>query len=190
MARGGHAGCSRHERGACTAVAALARTNQRVKEIKAVLEAVGLGVKDGIQVSSMHNAKGLEFGKVFVVGAGADRIPNPWAGEYRKKEGVYDVWLEQERNLLHVAVTRASESVVLSWAGEPSPFLDRALGDVEITRGVQVRDYGGVRLDTSRLQHDPAGLRQSAADSEIGAKQIATFLRPYAEQVVVEGRLK
>jgi len=177
-------------RGALYGLAVLARRNQRVSEVKDILHAVGLGAKDGIRVSSMHSAKGLEFAEVYVLGVSADRMPNPWAAEHRKKEGVYGVWLEQERNLLHVAATRASERVVVSWAGQPSPFLDKALEGVAPARGWAADAFPDVRLATSELEEDPAGLRRMANGAEINAQQIAGFLRPFAEELVVKGRMR
>ena len=189
------------QRGRIYSVTMLARTKQRVQEIQQILWAVGVRPSDGISVRTMHGAKGLEFDEVFVTGVSADRIPNPWAAEHRKKDGTYPIWLEQERNLLHVAVTRATEKVTISWFGEPSPFLAKALGDgsspVAKTqdgglppRGPTDGAWPDVSLDTSTLEEDPAGLRQLAQGGVLNAQQVTAFLRPYAQELILKGRLK
>jgi hypothetical protein len=171
-------------------VTVLARTNQRIQEIRQMLKAVNIWAGDGIGVRTMHGAKGLEFDEVFVTGVDAERLPNPWRGERKKKEGTYPVWLEQERNLLHVAVTRASQRVVVSWFTEPSPFLAKALEGVSPARGLTDGAWPDVSLDTSTLEEDPAGLRQLAQGGVLNAQQIAAFLRPYAQELILKGRLK
>lgn len=57
---------------------------------------------DGIQLMTIHRAKGLEFNRVFLLNK--DLIPSPYACS--KDE------LEQEKNLLYVAYTRAKKEFV------------------------------------------------------------------------------
>lgn len=57
-------------------------------------------------LSSIHQAKGLEWKAVFVLGLQEDRFPNLRAA--RTPEG-----LEEERRLFYVAVTRAKDELVL-----------------------------------------------------------------------------
>jgi hypothetical protein len=56
-----------------------------------------------LTLSSAHKSKGLEWDRVFLLGR-QDYMPSKWA----KKEWM----LEQERNLIYVAVTRAKEHLV------------------------------------------------------------------------------
>jgi DNA helicase II / ATP-dependent DNA helicase PcrA len=98
----------------------------------------------GVQVLSMHGAKGLEFDIVYVLGLSAARMPGPppaeldeiddallheslpAAGERARRDGL--------RRLLHVAMTRARRRVVLAYpqasetgaAQPPSPFAEEA----------------------------------------------------------------
>ncbi len=80
-----------------------------------------------ITLMTVHSAKGLEFGAVFVAGMEDDLFPNANAQLYPKE-------MEEERRLFYVAVTRAKDYCYLSYAHirfrygqlqycEPSPFL-------------------------------------------------------------------
>ncbi len=70
----------------------------------------------GIRLMTFHAAKGLEFKVVFIVGLEEGLLPHWRAittedGLNERTEGV-----EEERRLLYVAMTRASERLHLSWA--------------------------------------------------------------------------
>ena len=80
---------------------------------------------EGVQIMTVHAAKGLEFKHVFVPGCNERIFPT--------KRGD----LEEERRLFYVAVTRAKDTLTLSYATsrmnaysheleclEPSRFLD------------------------------------------------------------------
>lgn len=81
---------------------------------QALLEAMGLdGAGDvaddpGVTISTIHAAKGLEFDHVFLVGCSEGLLPYgaPDWGEL----------LEEERRLMYVAITRAQDSLHLSFA--------------------------------------------------------------------------
>jgi DNA helicase-2/ATP-dependent DNA helicase PcrA len=58
---------------------------------------------------TMHNAKGLEFDHVFIVGLEDGLIPH--------SHSIYDLGnLEEERRLLYVAITRAKKTLKLTYA--------------------------------------------------------------------------
>jgi superfamily I DNA/RNA helicase len=63
-----------------------------------------------VKLLTMHSAKGLEFAHVFV--AGLQALPQPQADA------------AEELRLLYVAMTRATQTLVLSAAGE-SPVVER-----------------------------------------------------------------
>lgn len=70
-------------------------------------------------VSTMHAAKGLEFDKVYVPGMNDGIVPlSP------HKDKIVDAWahMEEETRLLFVAVTRAKDSLVLSYTQEPITY--------------------------------------------------------------------
>ena len=119
-------------------------------------------VEDAVQLMTIHQAKGLEFDLVFVPALVEGRLPQP-----RRRDGVTAVGglelpaalldpgvrgredqLAEERRLCYVAMTRARERLVLSWADRyegarpwrPSRFLEE-LGDgvVEVDRRDEVQ---------------------------------------------------
>lgn len=73
---------------------AMASTRENVKE----------GTNEGVNVLTIHGAKGREFDVVYVVGCEEEVVPG-------KRRGV-DV--EEERRLFYVAMTRARETLVLA----------------------------------------------------------------------------
>ncbi|HWG24720.1 ATP-dependent DNA helicase UvrD2 [Actinospica sp.] len=83
-------------------------------------------VVDGVTLASLHSAKGLEWDAVYLVGLTEGLMPITYAET--------DEQLEEERRLLYVGVTRARETLQLSWAlarapggrasRRPSRFLD------------------------------------------------------------------
>ena len=67
----------------------------------------------GVTLSTVHRVKGLEWDRVVVYGVTAGVLPHRLAADE-----------EEERRVLHVAITRARERVVLLADGSrPSPFL-------------------------------------------------------------------
>jgi len=84
-----------------------------------------------VRLSTLHAAKGLEFGHVFLVGVEENILPH--------RDAVDEGRLEEERRLMYVGVTRAKKSLTLSYcarrkraresvACDPSRFIDE-LGD-------------------------------------------------------------
>jgi len=67
---------------------------------------------DGVTLSSLHSAKGLEWDAVFLVGLAEGTLPTIYA---KTPEA-----LEEERRLLYVGVTRAREWLWMSYAGARS----------------------------------------------------------------------
>lgn len=97
------------------------------------------GEKRGVTLMTVHAAKGLEFGTVFVTGMEEGLFPHEDMGGDRKRDE------EEERRLFYVAITRAKERLYLTLArirkiygsdyyNEPSSFL------ADIDRSVIVYD--------------------------------------------------
>jgi DNA helicase-2/ATP-dependent DNA helicase PcrA len=73
---------------------------------------------DGVLLSTVHRAKGLEWDRVIVFGADRGLLPHTLAGDW-----------EEERRIFHVAITRArQQAVVLADRDHPSVFLDELTG--------------------------------------------------------------
>ena len=68
----------------------------------------------GVALATLHAAKGLEWKKVYLAGVSSEILP--WGSQP----------VDEERRLFYVGVTRAQESLVISYYGVPSPFLAEA----------------------------------------------------------------
>ena len=68
----------------------------------------------GVALATLHAAKGMEWKKVYLAGVSAEILP--WGSQP----------VDEERRLFYVGVTRAQESLVISYYGVPSPFLAEA----------------------------------------------------------------
>ncbi len=79
---------------------------------------------EGVSIGTMHRMKGLEF-RCLAVGAATRRqLPAPYAvTPVSEDEHSHERDLQRERSLLFVACTRAREQLLVTWHGEPSPFL-------------------------------------------------------------------
>jgi DNA helicase II / ATP-dependent DNA helicase PcrA len=76
----------------------------------------GEGGEDrGVNLLTLHRAKGLEFEAVFLPKLEEKELP---ARQARGPEQI-----AEERRLLYVGITRAKRYLTLSWVGKPSPFL-------------------------------------------------------------------
>jgi DNA helicase-2/ATP-dependent DNA helicase PcrA len=64
---------------------------------------------DRITLMTVHSAKGLEFKNVFVVGLEEDLFPSQLSKNSERE-------IEEERRLFYVAITRAEDNCVLSYA--------------------------------------------------------------------------
>jgi len=76
----------------------------------------------GLRVATMHRVKGLEFNHVLIAGVNEGVIPLSFYPPNTNQDGVIETEI-QERCLLHVAVTRARDSLTVTSFGIPSPFL-------------------------------------------------------------------
>lgn len=65
---------------------------------------------DGVVLTTMHSAKGLEFKNVYVAGVNDSVIPFIPSDEKKPKDSNY----EEERRLLYVGITRAKDNIVIS----------------------------------------------------------------------------
>jgi len=78
----------------------------------------GDGATHGVTLSTVHRVKGREWDVVVVVGVRSGLVPHRLCDD-----------VEEERRVLHVAITRAREQLVLvADPARPSPFLPELLG--------------------------------------------------------------
>lgn len=93
------------------------------RKVKAMRVDKGEPPIGSVAVMNMHRAKGTEFSRVCIVGAGADNIPNPMTMKSAAAHGDESDALLRERSLFYVAATRARDALMITWTGESSQLL-------------------------------------------------------------------
>jgi len=79
---------------------------------------------DAVRVGTMHRMKGLEFRCMCVAGVSAKLVPAANAvTPIEDDRQTHQQDLERERCVLFVACTRAREELLVTWHGDPSPFV-------------------------------------------------------------------
>ncbi|MCC6217639.1 MAG: UvrD-helicase domain-containing protein [Polyangiaceae bacterium] len=121
----------------------------------ALASAVDLAGDEGaVSLMTVHAAKGLEFRVVLLTGMEEEVFP------YRGLDGAAPEELDEERRLAYVAITRARERLVASFAtlrtlfgrtrwGEPSRFLEALPSEIVRGEGL-ARDFGQRRASSRR----------------------------------------
>ena len=131
----------------------LARTNRQLDELSVELSRLGVShvvrreddseVASGVVLSTVHAIKGLEAQAVVVVGCTSKFFPCKVSDhpviDLLKGSGLDRE--EEERRLLYVALSRAKQSLVLTYAGSPSYLLDGVLSSG--SSSVQQRSLAG-----------------------------------------------
>ncbi len=140
-----------------------------------------------LPLMTLHNAKGLEFPVVCIVGLEEGLFPHGRSLEEREE-------LEEERRLCYVGMTRARELLVLTrarrrrlYGGEPSMTIPSRFLD-EIPPSLLVREgppRGGSRLEAGASRGlRPGGGRPAAAGRGPTAAPVIRGLRGFAPKVV------
>jgi superfamily I DNA/RNA helicase/mRNA-degrading endonuclease RelE of RelBE toxin-antitoxin system len=111
------------------------RTNLLMEKFEAALKEMEMPVKrihrdqpdnpleEGVRIGTMHRVKGLQFNYVFLPALNANVLPLQAGLEHCADETAQQRFINGERSLLHVAATRAKKQVLVSYHGQPSPFL-------------------------------------------------------------------
>jgi superfamily I DNA/RNA helicase len=118
-------------------VAILGRTEAVLDDrVEPAFEAAGLKIQllsdddpaneNYVSLGTMHRAKGLEFKAVAIVGCDVGLVPLRIVLDGSTDLADQAMFVEQERNLLYVALTRAREQVLVTHTGRPSDFLARS----------------------------------------------------------------
>ncbi|MCG6927954.1 MAG: UvrD-helicase domain-containing protein [Acidobacteria bacterium] len=124
---------------------------------------------DKVTLMTLHAAKGLEFPHVFLAGMEEGLLPHA--------RSVADGDVEEERRLAYVGITRAMDTLTLTWAAErarfgrraattPSRFLFEAQGEAppEDWVGVEAMvDEDAERPATGRPKKKAGGVRKKVA---------------------------
>lgn len=104
-------------------------------------------VKDGVQLTTMHSSKGLEYEQVFILDAAEGITPY--------KKAVLDADLEEERRMFYVAMTRAKKELTICYSKKqgshelaPSRFLKELRGGEQPKAGEMRRRRTGMERKT------------------------------------------
>ena len=102
---------------------------------------------DGITLATVHRVKGQEWPVVVVHQATDDQFPHRLSDDH-----------EEERRLFHVAITRASQHVIIVPGGHPSPFVDELTTEppdrAELARQAERRRAAQVAARATAKQRD------------------------------------
>ncbi len=151
-------------------LAVLARTNDQLAVVEQALRRAGVPVRragggqpagDAVDVTTFHQAKGLEWWGVCVVGLEDGLVPVTSATSADRRA--------EERRLLYVALTRATDALACSWARSrrsggrgavgraPSPWLEAI---ASLAEAPAVDAASSVHTATGPRERSPfAGLR-------------------------------
>jgi len=80
--------------------------------------------RDGVRISTMHRAKGLEFFAVAIPFLAEDAFPPLGALRTAVDAADREDIIIQHRSLLHVAATRAKKALRISWSGVPTKLVN------------------------------------------------------------------
>jgi ATP-dependent DNA helicase UvrD/PcrA len=115
----------------------------------------GYEAEDAVQVTTIHQSKGKEFAVVFVVDVATNKLPLRFQGKefyvpndlskgIKRNEDEKELYLQEERRLLYVAMTRAQNNLFITYAKrygqnvretKPSRFLE----EIDFTANPNVR---------------------------------------------------
>lgn len=134
---------------------------------------------DGVWLSTIHGAKGMQWDAVIVIGVNKNNIPG-------KTDSIEDT--EEERRILYVAMTRAANELYIMYYGAESEFMVQANAAYKELRNpvvpkkprgtpVQSRKYGvgkveGYTKDRILIRYPDAGLKKYRFPDAINKKHI------------------
>jgi ATP-dependent DNA helicase Rep len=111
---GGASAASPESAGTATGMTDLSAIVARIRLLDILEHQRDAAEEDAIQLMTLHSAKGLEFRHVFLVGFEEELLPH--------RVSLEDGHLEEERRLAYVGLTRARETLMLSYVQKRSRF--------------------------------------------------------------------
>jgi DNA helicase II / ATP-dependent DNA helicase PcrA len=122
----------------------------------------------GVNLMTLHRAKGLEFDAVFLVSVEEGRVPSRYAIDHDERHGLrlgaVRSQVTEERRLLYVGLTRAREHLHVSWAERGSKRRSRFLRPIS---GRAVEGGDGSRGDGSGRGRGPGGGARTAGNGDV-----------------------
>jgi DNA helicase-2/ATP-dependent DNA helicase PcrA len=125
----------------------------------------------GVELTSIHGAKGREWSNVVLIGADDQRLPLASVIENQSITGFGATSWEDERRLAYVAMTRAKDALTLCWSNEASPFVLEALdGDDSVLLEQRTRQR---QAERKKAREEGSKQRVKQSRSATGAKVFA-----------------
>jgi DNA helicase-2/ATP-dependent DNA helicase PcrA len=166
-------------------IAIIARFKSQLESIKRFLESDGLKCgffsreettfeTDSIKLITMHSIKGLEFRVVFIIGLDDRVLPyySTSDPETRMEEEL------QERRLLYVGMTRATEMLYLTSSSSPSKFLsDIDPGYLRIDRQANLSRFYNIPTGDYRFKDKVANIHTT--EEKIRQWMISELINTY-----------
>jgi ATP-dependent DNA helicase Rep len=119
---------------------------------------------DVVQLMTLHSAKGLEFPHVFMVGVEEDSLPH--------RTSIEEDSIEEERRLAYVGITRARQTLTLTYARERLRYGERV--PCERSRFLAELPAADVDDEGSGQTADPEATRERGRESLAALKGLLT----------------